>query len=295
MSSVDQLSRLFGRLAAGDQLGAVGVAREIAETEESRGHRSAARTLRGSLVAATPESSPAVPAGLFIQELPGPALEKVALAPKARSHLAEVAEEWRARDALAAAGIPRRSRLLFWGPPGCGKTLSARALGTELGLPVVTVRLSSLVGAYLGQTGTHLRELFAHAQVTPCVLLLDEFDAVGRSRGRVSDVGELDRVVISLLQEFDHSRPAGLVIAATNLQESLDQALWRRFDLSLEFAAPAKRELERFARRRLRDLGLGRNPAFVESVKGLGAYSEVDSALNDLRRREVLSRVRTTQ
>src|SRR5208283_5165649 len=120
------------------------------------------------------------------------------------------------------------NKILLHGPPGCGKSLTARAIGHELSLPVYTLRFNAIVGAFLGQTAQRLRQLFEFASTTSCVLLIDEIDALGKRRGNPMDVGELDRIVISLLQELEHSEPKGLLIAASNLARSLDEALWRR-------------------------------------------------------------------
>src|SRR5262249_54496174 len=109
------------------------------------------------------------------------------------------------------------------------------------------VRFDGVIGAYLGQTAIHLREMFRFAERTPCVLMFDEVDALGKRRGNPLDVGELDRIVIAFMQELEHSAPAGLVIATSNLPRELDSALWRRFDLILEFPAPNRSELTSFA------------------------------------------------
>ena len=124
-----------------------------------------------------------------------------------------------------------------------------RAIGRELGLPVFVVRFDAVIGAYLGQTAIHLRQLFHFAEVTPCILLLDELDALGKRRGNPLDVGELDRIVISLMQELEHSRPSGLIIGTSNMPKHLDDALWRRFDLALAFGAPSASILTSFVKR----------------------------------------------
>lgn len=274
------------------------LAMEIAEREEKRGHRGAAQALRGSInpngrrANGFEQAHAPVPMNSLIEESRGPLLDEVVLKPSARKLLREVVLEWRARGDLRSAGIRRRNSLLFWGPPGCGKTLTARALGRELGLPVFTVRLSSVVGSYLGQTGASLRSLFLFAQTTPCVFLLDEIDALGRTRGRSHDVGELDRVVISLLQELDHSEPAGLVVAATNLEKAIDPALWRRFSVNLRFPAPASRDLKAFARRRLVASALPATRTAVDRLSRLQTFAAVEAAIEDLRRDRVLSRAR---
>ena len=126
--------------------------------------------------------------------------------------------------------------------------MTGRALAQELGIPIYLVRFDAVIGAYLGQTAIHLRQLFHFAETTPCVLLLDELAALGKQRGNPLDVGELDRIVIALMQELEHSRPQGLIIGTSNLPKHLDDALWRRFDLALAFKAPTRTALVAFAK-----------------------------------------------
>ena len=152
MPTVNQLARLFKRIAAGDQVGATKIALEIAEREEKRGHQAAAQALRGSINPnghrTTPGFAAPYPSNHLIHEEEGPPLNEVVLKREALGTLADVVLEWRAKEALLDAGVPRRDSLLFWGPPGCGKTLTARALGREMGLPVVTARLPNILGLF---------------------------------------------------------------------------------------------------------------------------------------------------
>ncbi len=134
-------------------------------------------------------------------------LAAVTLPSATREELARLNLEWYHRVRLMERGIARRTKLLFHGPPGCGKSLTASALAKELQLPVYLVRFDAVIGAYLGQTAIHLRQLFHFAETTPCVLLFDELDALGKRRGNPTDVGELDRIAIALMQELEHTTP----------------------------------------------------------------------------------------
>lgn len=298
MAKVTKLARLFGHLGAGDVDAALTAARSIADDEERQGHRGAARLLRGSLkhngvttyppLRSTIEMSSL--SNMLIREPEGPALGDVELRAQTQRALRELVFECRHSLDLANASVKRRQTLLLSGPPGCGKTLTARALGHELGLPVYTARLSSIIGSYLGQTGSNLRDLFRFAQTTDCILLLDEFDAVARRRGRAEDIGELDRVVVSLLQELDHTAPAGLVIAATNLPEAIDPALSRRFHLKLTLPSPSQAELRRYVSTRAHQLGIGNGSELTRSVGRLAgkSYADVEKAIEDFRRSSLL-------
>jgi SpoVK/Ycf46/Vps4 family AAA+-type ATPase len=248
---------LFKAIAAEDLFAAKSAAIQVCKAEESNGHRTAARQLRGALLSGNGASSglpsPTQPGGVMSTALvrltDAKTLSDVVLAPSARAELNSIIAEWTNGAVLRERGISPRSKLLFHGPPGCGKSLTAQALGHALDLPVYMVRFDAVIGAFLGQTAIHLRQLFHFAETTACVLLLDELDALGKRRGNPLDVGELDRIVISLLQELEHSKPAGIVIGTTNLAKHLDDALWRRFDLDLFFKPPTAIVLRRFAKR----------------------------------------------
>ncbi|MFU6377848.1 anti-phage ATPase IteA [Metapseudomonas otitidis] len=141
-------------------------------------------------------------------------------------------------DELARVNAAMPSRLLAYGPPGTGKTKLARYIAARLRLPLLTVRCDTLVSSLLGQTSRNLRRVFEFAQQRPCVLLLDEFDALASARGNDRDVGELQRVVIALLQNIDAITENTVVIAATNHDRLLDPAVWRRFSFRVPMPIP---------------------------------------------------------
>jgi len=172
---------------------------------------------------------------------------KIILDKQTRIRLERILEEHRQRKNLARYGYAPKTKLLFWGSPGCGKTFTAHYIAYELGLPIGIVQISSLISSFLGDTASNLQRIFRLANGTPMVLLLDEVDAVGKSRDDRNDVGELKRVVNSLLQAMDmfHSSHS-IIIAATNHQYLLDPALWRRFDDVLNFPVPGRAEREQY-------------------------------------------------
>lgn len=174
---------------------------------------------------------------------PGRREETVILSDHLRHRLDRVVAEIRQTELLQSYGLRPSSRLLFYGAPGCGKTAEAESLALKLGLPLFVVRFDAVVSSYLGETAANLGKLFSWASRRPGVLLFDEFDAIGRSRSDEQEHGELKRVVNSFLQMLDSFRPLGLVIAATNHEQILDSAVWRRFDEVLEFELPSKQQI----------------------------------------------------
>jgi len=141
-------------------------------------------------------------------------------------------------DKLNSLGLGVSNTLLLYGPPGCGKTKCAYLIAKELKLPLVIARLDSLISSYLGTTSKNIRILFEFAQKMPCVLFLDEFDAIAKARDDSNELGELKRVVNSLLQNVDAMSGDSLLLAATNHERLLDTAVWRRFDYKLEIELP---------------------------------------------------------
>ncbi len=139
---------------------------------------------------------------------------------------------------LLAANVAAPHRLVLDGPPGTGKTQTVRWIASTLHLPLLTVRCDTLISSLLGQTSKNLRRVFEYAQEFPCVLFLDEFDAMATARGNERDVGELQRVVISLLQNIDALPDETILIAATNHAQLLDYAIWRRFSVRIAMPMP---------------------------------------------------------
>lgn len=147
------------------------------------------------------------------------------------------------RSELEFAGVDIKKTLLLHGKPGCGKTSIAHYISEQTGLPLVVARLDGIVSSLLGSTSKNIRKIFEYAQSMPCILFLDEFDAIAKARDDQHELGELKRVINSLLQNIDSMGMDSILIAATNHPELLDKAVWRRFVQTVEVGLPSKESI----------------------------------------------------
>jgi SpoVK/Ycf46/Vps4 family AAA+-type ATPase len=161
-------------------------------------------------------------------------------------------QEFRAWEILEVNGLLPTRRVLFCGPSGCGKTVVAEAISAELGLPLLYIRFDAVVSSLLGETAANLRKVFDYAHRGQWVMFFDEFDAIGRSRDDPTEHGEIKRVVNSFLQILDNFKGRSLVIAATNFEQAIDPAIWRRFDDILRFEKPSTQQIKQLIEKRLK-------------------------------------------
>lgn len=201
-----------------------------------------------------------------------------------------IIQERQARETLLARGLaPTRSAILV-GPPGLGKTMSARWIASRLGKPLWVLDLTTVMSSMLGKTGANLRAALDYAKRHSAILLLDEIDSIAKRRSDESDIGELKRLVTVILQEVDHWLDTGLLLAATNHPELIDPALWRRFDAELRFSAPdaelTVQAVRRFLGPDTEALGQWID-TIATSLKGR-SLSDVERAVTTLRRGHAL-------
>ena len=162
-----------------------------------------------------------------------------------------IEKEFAAKERLASHGLKYRQKILIYGAPGCGKSMSAERIAWNLGLPFLKVRFDVIISSFLGETATNLSNLFDGIKNYPCVLLFDEFDVVGKTRTNSQDVGEMHRIVNILLTLLEEYNSQGILIATTNIENTLDQALFRRFDDIIEMPKPTKNEISRLIKNTL--------------------------------------------
>jgi AAA+ superfamily predicted ATPase len=142
------------------------------------------------------------------------------------------------KDKIKKMGLMAQNTLLLYGAPGVGKTTIAKYISLKTGLPLVTARHDAVISSLLGNTSKNIRKIFEYADSKPCILFLDEFDAIAKARDDQHEMGELKRVINSLLQNIDMYAQNNILIAATNHPELLDKAIWRRFNTVIEVGQP---------------------------------------------------------
>lgn len=229
-------------------------------------------------------------AGLIAATYPKARIGDMVLTEGVRTRLQRVVREYRSSEQLERAGLSPRRKLLLVGPPGCGKSLTAAVIAGELGRPLLEVQLHALIAKFMGETAAKLHLVFQAMDKAPGVYLFDEFDALGAHRGAENDVGEARRILNSFLIFLEQDKSRSIIIAATNVPEMLDSALFRRFDDVIEYDRPATGMLEPLIRNRLaafdiRTLGWKR---VLTAASGL-SHDEIVRSCEDAAKETVLS------
>ena len=264
MARADLLKQLFRAYRDSDRKFFLDVAHSIADEERKKHHPALAnellRILNNGVAAAAPNlrgtfqpppNDHEKNAPLLEIKHPDRYLREMVLHAGTQETLLKTMREFRHWDILEANGLQPSHKLLFCGPPGCGKTATAEAIAAELGLPLVYIRFDSVVSSLLGETASNLRKVFEYIHEDTWIILFDEFDAIGRSRDDATEHGEIKRVVNAFLQMLDNFHGRSLLIAATNFEQALDPALWRRFDEVVRFERPTLRQIEELLKNRL--------------------------------------------
>lgn len=207
---------------------------------------------------------------------PARQLDDVVLPPAGRVVIEDILEQHRRGDVLRSYGLRPVDKVLFYGPPGCGKTLTAEMLASELDRPLALIRLDSVVSSYLGETAANLRKVFDFIESTPTVALFDEFDALGKERADSGEHGELKRVVNAVLQMLDAYQGKSLIVAATNHEGILDSAIWRRFEEVIFFPLPDRQALTELLKIKLRGVRRGFEIEDAAVLKQFDGVSHAD-------------------
>ncbi|PYF01436.1 ATPase family protein associated with various cellular activities (AAA) [Rhodopseudomonas faecalis] len=295
MSSTKQILAMLRSRAAGDEERFFSIALQVAAAEARQGHREVAEELRAEVDKARSKeargASVAIPfatprgslEGLLELRQPRFKLKDVVLNEGLLARTNDILRQQRKRDWLHEHGKAPNRRILFVGPPGSGKTMSAEALAGELHLPMYVIRLDSMITRYMGETAAKLRLIFDETAKRRAVYLFDEFDAVGGHRTATNDVAEMRRVLNSFLQFMEEDNATdSVIICSTNHPKLLDRALLRRYDQVLEFEEPTPEQVRKLIGANLGAMKISKPnwKKIVEMAAGL-SQSEIVRAIDD--------------
>jgi SpoVK/Ycf46/Vps4 family AAA+-type ATPase len=296
MATASQIKALLQSHGTDDDERFYAIALQVAAAEARRGHESLAAEIKKLVDQAKqrkslPKSTPSIfhvaqPQGEAAELLehadPGWRVNDLILAEPLAKRIHRILEEQQNLSRLKEHGLRPRQRLLFTGPPGCGKTMTAAALAGDLSLPLFVVRLDNLITRYLGESLSKLRIIFETVNRTRAVYLFDEFDSIGYTRDFTGDVGEMRRLLNSFLTFIEKLTSNSLVIAATNHGDRLDKALYRRFDDLIEFGLPEDDHVWETIKARLSGLPAPKlsRDKILQAANGL-SYAEITRACED--------------
>ena len=211
------------------------------------------------------------------------------------SKIQRILDEYRNRNKLVSYGLTNRRKILIEGNPGTGKTLTASVIASELTLPLYKVQMDRLVTKFMGETSTKLRQIFDSIESVVGVYLFDEFDAIGADRSLDNEVGEMRRILNSFLQFIEQDDSESIIVAATNNQKLLDQALFRRFDDVLHYSLPTSKEIRRLFEYKINsyDNRFNISVEMIEAAEGL-SHAEIARVCDDAIKKSILNNEQIT-
>lgn len=264
MAAAEQIKSLIKSFSEGDDSRFYATAMQIAAAEARKGHQDLAEELK-KLIQDSKKSKindrtlKRLPVNTAQKELndlleftrPDDKLKDMVLSSRLKQSIQRILDEQRQIEKLRQHNLFPRKKLLLTGPPGCGKTMTARVISNELGIPLFVIRLDGLISRYMGESIAKLRLVFDTMKEFRAVYLFDEFDSIGTTRNQGNEVGEIKRVLNSFLLQIEKDDSNSLIIAATNMPENLDEALFRRFDDIIIYPLPTEEQIFKYYEREL--------------------------------------------
>lgn len=306
MAASDQIKSLIKSYGDGDENRFFATAMQIAASEARQGHTTFAQELKLLIEKARKDrslsfisQSKTIPISTPKRELdelievfqPRIKLSDMALASNVKEALDKLINEQKKWEILKRHNLSPRRKLLLIGSPGTGKTMTAQAVAGELGMVVYIIRLDGLMSKYLGESIAKLRLIFDAMQSHRAVYLFDEFDSIGSHRNQGHDVGEIKRVLNSFLINIEKDQSNSIIIAATNLPDTLDKALFRRFDDVISYPLPDKDQVIEIIKKSTRGFSFSKKvnlSKLAELAQGL-SYSDIAKACNQTIKEMILT------
>lgn len=306
MASAEHIKSLIKSFGEKDEERFFTLAMQIAASEARKGHNNFARELKLTIEKAKKNRSqsfldrnktiPIYKAKGELSDLvdvfnPKIKINDMILSPNVKEALEKIVNEQQKWEVLNQHNLSPRRKLLLQGPPGCGKTMTAQAIAGELGIPVFIVRLDGLISKFMGETISKLRIIFDAMPNHRGVYLFDEFDSIGSHRNAGQDVGEIKRVLNSFLIYIEKDQSSSLIVAATNMPENLDKALFRRFDDIINYPLPNEDEIVETIKKNLRGFKFEERITYkniASNAVGLN-YSEIVKACEEAIKEMILS------
>lgn len=307
LSNAKQILALLKSRAEGDDERFYSIALQVAAAEARQGRKQTADEMRAEVNRARTAKSQGASVAISFSQPRGLLegllevrtarfkLRDVVLGERLVGRIGDVLTQQRKRDSLREHGKKPSRRLLFVGPPGSGKTMSAEAVAGELNLPLYVIRLEALITRFMGETAAKLRVIFDETAKRRGVYLFDEFDAVGAQRTAINDVAEMRRVLNSFLQFMEEDNATdSVIVCATNHPTLLDRALLRRYDQVLEFDVPSSSGIKSIIAANLKPMKAPRLAwaKVIAAAENL-SQSEIARAVDDAVKTAILAERRT--
>ncbi len=249
MATAEQIKSLVKAYADDDNERFKTIVLQIAAHEAKLGHDNLARDLKKNVEKIGTKRANIVQLTtinpMLTMSIPSHDISELIVSEEITNKIQRILNEYRNRNKLMSYGLTNRRKILIEGSPGTGKTLTASIIASELSLPLYIVQMDKIVTKFMGETSAKLRQIFESMETTIGVYLFDEFDAIGADRSLDNEVGEMRRILNSFLQFIEQDVSESIIIAATNNQKLLDQALFRRFDDVLHYMLPTTIEIKR--------------------------------------------------